>query len=544
MGGFLKPPLSVPLPEKKTSPPLVRQAVLARCGVSPGHPSAGEGASHASGRRRHHLPEAHGWPSSRRFTAVAAGAVTEAPAAHASSDTSTSGDGAGGDAGPRKLPAFDYTALVGAVCEIHSLALPTKVEVAVQADAYTLVLGLRGLEGKLALHVSWHPDAARVCLGPPPPRVHKTEQLSFGEECAANLRGLILVAVALPEPWERVATFSFAERPGAPPAFFLHCEIMARNSNAVLVAAGAKSTIVSCAYQVGAAQTSVRPMSPGFPYSPPPPAPGINPDPAMSAAEWRRTVAAATAMVAEARNAPSTKKYKNENAKRKAEERAARAGPPGIEKGMVRAFRGVSPALAAALALGAGVVPSAAPDDVNDAAWACLHNEWQAWVASSITAAAVVAAGSEETSAAAALSRAGWCASLGQMLLHAPGGGSGGSGAASPSPRSSASAAAASAGEAQSTGEERDAGAVASATAAGAPVTVRAAVTAAGAIYEPLSAASAAADPSAAGGPVGALFAAVYGGASDADVFRRERERLLQGVRGALKKNALKARHP
>jgi len=39
------------------------------------------------------------------------------------------------------------------------------VEIAVQADAYTLVLGLRGLEGKLALHVSWHPNAARVCLG-------------------------------------------------------------------------------------------------------------------------------------------------------------------------------------------------------------------------------------------------------------------------------------------------------------------------------------------------------------------------------------------
>ena len=68
----------------------------------------------------------------------------------------------------KKLPAFDYTALVASVAEIRALAVPTKVEVAVQADAYTLVLGLRGLEGKTALHVSWHPDAARVGLGPPP----------------------------------------------------------------------------------------------------------------------------------------------------------------------------------------------------------------------------------------------------------------------------------------------------------------------------------------------------------------------------------------
>jgi hypothetical protein len=58
--------------------------------------------------------------------------------------------------------------------------------------------------------------------------VHKSEQLSFGAECHANLRDLLLVAVALPEPWERVATFSFAERPGAAPTFLLHCEIMGR----------------------------------------------------------------------------------------------------------------------------------------------------------------------------------------------------------------------------------------------------------------------------------------------------------------------------
>ena len=51
-----------------------------------------------------------------------------------------------------------------------------------------------------------------------------------------------------------------------------------------------------------------------------------------------------------------------------------------------------------------------------------------------------------------------------------------------------------------------------------------------------------AADPEGAGGPVGALFAAVYGDAGDEDVFRREKDRLLRGTRAALKKNAQKTR--
>ena len=134
-----------------------------------------------------------------------------------------------------RLPAFDYTALVASVCEVRALATPTKVEIAAQADAYTLVLGLRGIEGNVALHVSWHPDAARVCLGPPAPRIHKTEQLSFGEQCNALLRNLVLTRASMPEPWERIASFSFADRPGDAAKFTLHCEVMGRNSNAVLV---------------------------------------------------------------------------------------------------------------------------------------------------------------------------------------------------------------------------------------------------------------------------------------------------------------------
>ena len=137
---------------------------------------------------------------------------------------------------------------------------------------------------------------------PAAPRVHKTDNLSFGEQCHANLRGLILVRAALPEPWERLAVFDFAERPGAPPAFRLHVETQGRNSNAVLVDARDGAKIVACAYQVGAAQTSVRPMSPGFPYVPPPPPPASHQrrwptptsgaDPSSPPPPWRETIVA------------------------------------------------------------------------------------------------------------------------------------------------------------------------------------------------------------------------------------------------------------
>ena len=394
-----------------------------------------------------------------------------------------------------KLPAFDYTALVASVCEVRALGVPTKVELAAQADAYTLVLGLRGIDGNVALHVSWHPDAARVCLGPPPPRIHKTEQLSFGEQCHALLRNLVLTRAALPEPWERVATFSFADRPGDEPRFTLHCEVMGRNSNAVLVD-DATGKIAACAYQVGVAQTSVRPLSPGFEYRPPPPAPGVAPNDAPALAEWRDIVTRAAALVADDRVKSSKSKGGTKGGTTRQQQPT-----PGVEKGMVRAFRGVSPALAATLLAGSGAnVGSSGPSPsaLTDDAWRALHEEWRRWVDALTGAVDAVGGGGgggggggDTAAATGVLDAAGWCdgggrnTAGGQLLLHEPAD----------------------------------------------PI---------GAGLTPLSAASRAADPVGAGGPVGALFAEVYGGAGDADVFRREKDRLLQAVGAAVKKNRQK----
>jgi len=71
-----------------------------------------------------------------------------------------------------------------------------------------------------------------------------------------------------PPGGERVATFTFAERPGAEAAFYLHCEVQGRNSNAVLVDARGGSgrpgvgDIVACAYQAGRSFTLSAPTPP------------------------------------------------------------------------------------------------------------------------------------------------------------------------------------------------------------------------------------------------------------------------------------------
>ena len=432
----------------------------------------------------------------------------------------------------KKLPAFDYTALVASVAEIRALAVPTKVEVAVQADAYTLVLGLRGLEGKTALHVSWHPDAARVSLGPPPPRVHKSENLSFGEQAQAVLRNLILVEASIPEPWERVAVFGFAARPGDPVAIRLRVETQGRNSNAMLTSeddanpdnadAGNRGrskqgTIVACAYQVGASQTSVRPSSPGFAYQPPPPAPGISPDAfgeipggLADVLAFREAVTAA----AKAKKRVTKKKKKTDDEapnetpfpERTESVQNAAVSDAAVQDGIVRAWRGVSPALARSLLKDAGFDAGVAVSDLSDGDWDAAHAEWTAWARATRSVVSSIARlddfSQTDSGAADPLAAARWREDEGQLLLHAAASQSANNGAPGASPLAAAAAAAAAV-NADAVSEEDRARSM--------PVP-----------------------------PVGALFASVYGEAKDTDVFRREKDRVTQGARAALKKTRQK----
>ena len=415
----------------------------------------------------------------------------------------------------QKLPAFDYTALVASVCEINQIAVPTKVETAVQADAYTLVLGLRGLDGKTAVHVSWHPDAARVALGSPPPRVHKTENLSFGEQTNAVLRDLILTEASVPTAWERVAVFSFAERPGADPKYKLRVETQGRNSNAILTQCGAAADrgdrsnnagdkIVACAYQVGDKQTSVRPLSPGFAYSPPPQAPGAVPT-GCDVDEFRLLVTNAAA------TAGAKKHKKKSNDKEEKEPETENNPNPPVANGIVRAFRGVSPALARSLLDDARIAASVGIDDLDENAWQLIHDEFARW--SKQTQAMVDAickandsdsmdpSNSSKQELGCILKHARWHTKEGQLMPH------------------------------QRSGETRcDGNTISLADAA-----ASSAAASQNGLFDEYVFARQMPLP-----PVGVVFASVYGEASDVDVFRREKDRLAQGTKTALKKTKQK----
>lgn len=62
----------------------------------------------------------------------------------------------------------------------------------VQPDKCTLSLRLRTLGSGAWLHLSWHHTAARISVGAAPQRGDVAEAFSFGEQLAANLRGLVL----------------------------------------------------------------------------------------------------------------------------------------------------------------------------------------------------------------------------------------------------------------------------------------------------------------------------------------------------------------
>jgi hypothetical protein len=100
----------------------------------------------------------------------------------------------------------------------------------------------------------------------------------------------------------------------------------------------------------------VRPLSPGFAYQPPPPAPGVAPDAfgdgACADRETFReavTVAAATAPKKQSRA-----KKKNEAERTDSDTSDTFTDAASVRDGLVRAWRGVSPALARSLLKDAG----------------------------------------------------------------------------------------------------------------------------------------------------------------------------------------------
>ena len=74
--------------------------------------------------------------------------------------------------------------------------------------------------------LAWHPQAARVCIGSPPPRTPDT--FTFSDQLRHQLGGFALTAIENLDPWERVLDFQFAKRPGDRLAWHLYVEIIGK----------------------------------------------------------------------------------------------------------------------------------------------------------------------------------------------------------------------------------------------------------------------------------------------------------------------------
>jgi predicted ribosome quality control (RQC) complex YloA/Tae2 family protein len=164
------------------------------------------------------------------------------------------------------LQPVDFTTLTATCVEIRSAWLPARLEQVYQRDRYTLALALRTIEQRGWLTVSWHPQAARLCIGDSPPRLPDT--FTFSQQLRHQLNGLALVSIEAIAPWERALDLQFARRPGDAALWHLYVEVMGKYSNVILT--NQEDLIVTAAHQVSAQQSSVRPIQTGQPYEIPP----------------------------------------------------------------------------------------------------------------------------------------------------------------------------------------------------------------------------------------------------------------------------------
>ncbi|NEO27109.1 MAG: fibronectin/fibrinogen-binding protein [Kamptonema sp. SIO4C4] len=241
------------------------------------------------------------------------------------------------------MQSVDLTTLVAVGQALRSQWIPARTEQVFQRDRFTIAIALRTLKGRDWLTISWHPQAARICLADPPPKVPDT--FTFSDQLRHQLNGLALIAIAQHDPWERVLDLQFAQRPGDDPLWHLYVEIMGKYSNVILT--DAQNQIIAPAYQVGNKQSSVRTVQTGQPYEPPPPLIGKVPKLEETYTDWQERVSLV---------------------------------PGQLQRQLCKVYRGVSPAVVQAMAKGANLDPKQKTDTFSEEDWQQLFSYWQQWL--------------------------------------------------------------------------------------------------------------------------------------------------------------------
>ncbi|NBD32585.1 MAG: DUF814 domain-containing protein [Cyanobacteria bacterium] len=241
------------------------------------------------------------------------------------------------------MQPVDLTTLRAACAELRRLWLPARLEQVYQRDRATIALALRTLQGRDWLTLSWHPQAARVCIDDPPPRTPDT--FTFSDQLRHQLQGLALTAIPLISPWERVIDFQFASRPGDDPLWHLYAEIMGKYSNVILT--DAKQQIITAAHQVSPEKSSLRPIQTGQLYEPPPALTGNIPSREESQDSWQERVGLI---------------------------------PGELKRQLLKTYRGLGPNLVTAIIQRAGLTPQQTTDTLTSENWQTLFQVWQEWL--------------------------------------------------------------------------------------------------------------------------------------------------------------------
>lgn len=241
------------------------------------------------------------------------------------------------------MQAVDFTTLTAACQELRRDWVPARLETVYQRDRYTMLLALRTLDRRGWLCVSWHPQAARLCLSQPPPRTPDT--FTFSEQLRHQLSGLALVDMVTIAPWERVIDLQFARRPGDAIVWHLYCEIMNKYSNVLLV--NGENTIVTAAHQVSSQQSRIRPIQTGQPYELPPALMGAIPQLEEPLTAWQERLSLV---------------------------------PKSLKQNLLQTYRGLSSPLAIAMIQAAGLRPDCATASLTPTAWQALFSQWQTWL--------------------------------------------------------------------------------------------------------------------------------------------------------------------
>ncbi|MEG4109584.1 NFACT RNA binding domain-containing protein [Microcoleus sp. S13_C5] len=241
------------------------------------------------------------------------------------------------------MQPVDFTTLTATCSELRTQWLPARLEQVYQRDRFTVSLALRTMKGRGWIDLSWHPVAARICVGDPPPRIPDT--FTFSEQLRHQLSGLALVSIVPVASWERVIDLQFAKRPGEPALWHLYAEIMGKYSNVILTAQD--NLVVTCAHQVSAKQSTVRPIQTGQPYEMPPSLTDAVPSLSESQNRWQSRISLV----------------------------------PGQLKGnLLKNYRGMSKALVLSMIRSASLDPEQSTDSLNPDQWQQLFQRWLYWL--------------------------------------------------------------------------------------------------------------------------------------------------------------------